>query len=347
MTQARLPGVRIAGIATCVPSQRFDNVADTTGFAAEEVRKVVGMAGVHSRRVADERTCSTDLCFAAADRLLRELECDRSTIDVMIMATQTPDYIMPSSACLLQQRLGLSTDCAAFDLNLGCSAYPYGLWLATSLLATSNHRRILLLNGETPTRYTDSADRSVALLFGDAGSATLLERPEADAGDEWSFVLHTDGAGSDDLIVRGGGFRDRFNADPRQHYVAMNGANVFSFTIRVVAPLIRDTLELAGVDKNDVDYVIFHQSNRFIMNHLIKKAALASERVPIILDRFGNCGGPSVPLTVTQGGLDRSAGRALRLMLLGYGVGLSWASALVTLPPEALLVHTQWPPDDS
>jgi len=347
MARARLPGARIAGIATCVPSHRFDNLVDTTEFAPDEVRKVVGMAGVASRRTAEAGTCSSDLCFAAAERLLTELDCDRSTIDVLIMATQTPDYVMPSTSCLLQQRLGLPTSCAAFDLNLGCSAYPYALWLATTLLSSSGYRRILVLNGETPTLYTDRADRSVALLFGDAGSATLLEAPvNGDATVDWSFVLHTDGSGYEDLIIRAGGFRDRFNADARQHCVAMNGSNVFNFTIRVIAPLIRDTLDLAGRAKEDIDYFVLHQSNRFIMNHLVKKVGLAPERVPIILENYGNTGGPSVPLAITQGGLERPADRALHLMLMGYGVGLSWASALITLEPRARLLHTEWPKND-
>jgi 3-oxoacyl-[acyl-carrier-protein] synthase-3 len=323
-----------------VPSRRFDNLTDTTEFAPDEVRKVVGMAGVTARRVADDSICSSDLCFGAADQLLNELDCDRSTIDVLIMATQTQDYLMPSTSCLLQQRLGLPMTCAAFDLNLGCSAYVYGLWLASSLLASSGARRILLLNGETPTRYADRGDRSVALLFGDAGSATLLEA--RDAGDDWSFVLHTDGSGYEDLIIRAGGFRDRFNPDSRQHSVAMNGSNVFNFTIRTIPPLIRDTLQIAGLEADAVDYYIFHQSNRFIMNHLVKKLGLPAERAPIILDQFGNTGGPSVPLTITQGALQRPADRALRLMLLGYGVGLSWGSALVDLDPAARLTHCEW-----
>src|SRR5512134_3140264 len=190
MARVRIAAPRIAGIATCVPARRFDNVADTTEFPPDEVRKVVGMAGVSARRVADEGMCSSDLCAAAAERLLQDLGCDRSTIDVLIMATQTPDYLMPSTSCLLQQRLGLPTTCAAFDINLGCSAYVYGLWLAASLLSSSAYRKVLLLNGETPTRYADQADRSVALLFGDAGSATLLERWEPGGRpDEWAFVL--------------------------------------------------------------------------------------------------------------------------------------------------------------
>lgn len=344
MAQARVRSPRVLGVSTCVPAHRFDNVADTNEFSPDEVRKVVGMAGVSARRVADSETCSTDLCFGAAENLLNELGHDRSTIDVLIMATQTPDYFMPSSSCLLQQRLGLSASCAAFDLNLGCSAYIYGLWLAASLLATSSYRSVLLLNGETPTRYADRADRSVALLFGDAGSATLLERrdPDGDVAD-WSFVLHTDGSGSEDLIIRGGGFRDRFSTDARQHYVAMNGSNVFNFTIRVIPPLIRDTLQLGGVTAEDIDYFVFHQSNRFIMNHLVKKLGLPTERAPIILEEFGNTGGPSVPLTITQGALTRPSDRSLRLMLLGYGVGLSWGSALLDFEPGACLLHGEWP----
>jgi 3-oxoacyl-[acyl-carrier-protein] synthase-3 len=342
MAQARIQAPLIRGIATCVPAHRFDNVADATEFSPDEVRKVVGMAGVAARRVVVGDTCSTDLCFCAADALLTELDFDRGTIDVLIMATQTPDYFMPSSSCLLQQRLGLPTTCAAFDLNLGCSAYVYGLWLAASLLASSSYRRILVLNGETPTRYADRADRSVALLFGDAGSATLLERREpGDGTADWSFVLHTDGAGCEDLIIRGGGFRDRFCSDARRHYVSMNGSNVFNFTIRVIPPLIRDTLELAGLAKEEVDYYVFHQSNRFIMNHLVKKIGVPPERVPFILQEFGNTGGPSVPLAITQGQLDRSPARALRLMLLGYGVGLSWGSALIDLVPGTRIVHTE------
>jgi 3-oxoacyl-[acyl-carrier-protein] synthase-3 len=274
--------------------------------------------------------------------LLRELDYDRQSIDTLIMVTQTQDYIMPSSSCLLQERLGLPQTCAAFDLNLGCSGYVYGLWLASSLLATGSATRVLLLNGETPTRYANKADRSVALLFGDAGSATVLEKgPDAESED-WAFVLHSDGSGADDLIVRGGGFRQRFPDDPKENFVAMNGSAVFNFTIRAVPALVRDTLELSGLPVQDVDYLVFHQSNRFIINHLVKKIGVEPEKVPIILGEFGNTGGPSVPLTVTQGGLVRPDDRSLRLMLLGYGVGLSWGSALVHLVPEAPLLHTEW-----
>ena len=172
--------------------------------------------------------------------------------------------------------------------------------------------------------------------------ATVLEKGADAEVEEWAFVLPTDGSGADDLIVRGGGFRQRFPDDPKENFVAMNGSAVFNFTIRSVPALVRDTLEVSGLPVQDVDYFIFHQSNRFIINHLVKKIGVEPEKVPVILGEFGNTGGPSVPLTVTQGGLARPEERSLRLMLLGYGVGLSWGSALVHLGPEAPLLHTEW-----
>jgi len=332
---------RIAGIGTCVPRRVFDNLRDATGFGEVEVRKVTGMAGVARRHVVDGATCTTDLCFGAAGVLFEALRVDPATIDALVLVTQTPDYIMPSSSCLLQQRLGLSKECAAFDVGLGCSGYVYGLWLAASMLAAPGLRRVLLLNGETPTLYADPADRSVSLLFGDAGSATILE-PGRDGG-RWHFVLRTDGAGRRDLIIEAGGFRDRFCGESRKHFVAMNGSNVFNFTLDVIPPLIEDTLRLSGRSAADIDYFILHQSNQFIMKHLIRKVGLAPDRVPLILGEFGNAGGPSVPLTMTQGRLVRPERRPASLMLLGYGVGLSWGSALVDLAPDAVLCHTEWP----
>jgi 3-oxoacyl-[acyl-carrier-protein] synthase-3 len=342
MAQSIISGVSIRGLATAVPGRRFNNLTDTTAFAKEEVRKVVAMAGVTERRIVDGQTCSTDLCYGAAESLLEATGWERGSIDGLIMVTQTPDYFMPSSSCLLHKRLGLGTQCAAFDLGLGCSGYIYGLWLAAMMLKSGGLRRVLLLHGETPTLYANENDRAVSLLFGDAGSATALERGDGAAGSDWYFALHTDGSGYDDLIIEGGGFRDRFCSDARSHYVKMNGANVFNFTISVLPPLIEDTLRLAGRALTDVDYFIFHQSNRFIIRHVMGKCALPADRVPIILDSYGNPGGPSVPLTVTQGLSPASRTHTLSLMLLGYGVGLSWGAALVPLEPGAVIRHVEW-----
>ncbi len=339
MASSTVAAPLVRGIVTCVPARTFDNTRDTTAFTRDEVRKVVAMAGVSERRIVDGRTCSSDLCYGAAVTLLDALGWERSSVEGLV--TQTPDYFMPSSSCLLQERLGLSTECAAYDLGLGCSGYVYGLWLAALMLQAGGLRRVLLLHGETPTLYADEADRSVSLLFGDAGSATALERQDTPDA-RWTFVLRTDGSGAEHLIVRGGGFRDRFCPDRRRHYVAMDGAEVFNFTIREVPPLIEDTLKAAGCSPDDVDYYVFHQSNRFIIRHLMTKCGMPADKVPMTLDRYGNTVGPSVPLTITRGIDLSAAGRPLRLLLLGYGVGLSWGSALVTLPPGLVRDHVEW-----
>jgi len=341
MAQCTIRGAAIRGVVSAVPSRRFDNFADAKGFSEDEVRKVVGMAGVKSRHMAGDSVCSSDLCQAAAEDLLARIGWERDSIDALIMVTQSPDYLLPSTACLLQSKLGLSTACAAFDVGLGCSGYPYGLYLGALMISGGGISRALVLHGETPARFADESDRSVSLLFGDAGSATALEAGGPGGEPSWAFVLHSDGSGFEDLIIPGGGFRDRFPEDRRRHCVSMNGANIFNFSIKRVPAIIQDTLALAGLGKDDIDYFILHQSNQFIMRHLAKKMGIAESRMPLTLGEFGNTGGPSIPLTMSQGDLTRPADRPLILMLVGYGVGLSWASALIRLGPEAVLGHRE------
>jgi 3-oxoacyl-[acyl-carrier-protein] synthase III len=329
---------RIRAVVSCVPPRRFDNLSGSTAFAPEEVQKVVRMAGVKTRYIADESITSGDLCVAAAREVLEKLQWAPGSVDGLILVTQSPDYFLPSTACIAHRELGLSDQCAAFDVGLGCSGYTYGLWLASMMLERQGFKRVLLLHGETPTRFSDRSDRAVALLFGDAGSATAMEQGE-DADSKWWFSLHTDGTGWEDLIIYGGGFRERFSEDPKRSFVRMNGANIFNFTIKRVPPMIEETLAAAGLPREQIDYFIFHQSNQFIMRHLVTKAGLPLEKVPITIGEYGSAGGPSVPLTIVQGQLTRPATRSLQMLLLAYGVGLSWGSALVQLPPDAMLSH--------
>lgn len=339
MSRSSIEGFRIAGVATCVPARVENNLADDLGFDPDEVRKVVQMAGVRERRVADPGVTSADLCFEAAEQLLQRLGWERESVTGLIFVTQSPDYFLPSTSCLVHQWLGLSDECAAFDVGLGCSGYPYGLYLAATMLRAGGHQRILMLHGETPSRFVAPDDQATRLLFSDAGSATALElAPAAPAG---HFCLHTDGSGHAGLIIRGGAFRDRTPADPRELFLRMDGAGIFNFTIKRVPPLIRAALELSGRSVEQVDAFLFHQSNRFIMKHLMKKCGLPEARVPMTIEDNGNCGGPSVAVTLTRT-LAAARERSQTLMMLGYGVGLSWGAAVVELDPQALLLHADY-----
>ena len=337
MSLSRIDGFRVAGVSTCVPPRAVDNMDCGKDYGADEVRKVVAMAGVQRRCVVDPGVTSADLCFEAAERLIAALGWDRESITGLILVTQSPDYFLPSSSCMVHKWMGLSAECAAFDVGLGCSGYPYGLYLAASMLRSGGQQRILMLHGETPSLFASPDDHATTLLFGDSGSATALESAGDDSPPGF-FCLRTDGAGCDGLIMRGGAFRDRDPTDPRERFVQMDGAGIFNFTLKRVPPLIRDTLEFAGLQVEDIDWFLFHQSNRFIMKHLVKKCGLPESRAPFVLERFGNSGGPSVALALTQG--VPTAGRGdVRVMMLGYGVGLSWGSAVVDIAQTAPLLH--------
>ena len=339
MSRSSIDGMRIAGVAGCVPPRKVSNLDASLGFDPGEVRKVVQMAGVRERHVVDEGVTAADLCFEAAQTLLDRLGWAPESVTGLIFVTQSPDYFLPSTACLVHEWLGLSDDCAAFDMGLGCSGYPYGLYLAATMLKGGGQQRILLLHGETPSRFVAPGDHATTLLFSDAGSATALEfSPGAPAS---HFNLHTDGSGHAGLIIRGGGFRDRTPIDARDLCLSMDGAGIFNFTIKRVPVLIRDALALSGKTVADIDSYVFHQSNQFIMKHLMKKAGLPEERVPITLADMGNCGGPSVPVTIARA-LPAQRDTTKTLMLLGYGVGLSWGAAVVELDAQAVLVHADY-----
>jgi 3-oxoacyl-[acyl-carrier-protein] synthase III len=336
MSKSQIPHSKIVGVSTVVPEQQVDNMDLHADFPAAELRKIVQMAGIRKRHISDGTICSSDLCLAAADNLLKKLNWLADSIDALIFVTQSPDYFLPSTASLLHRDLGLSHHCAAFDVGLGCSGYPYGLWLG-SMMLNFGHKRVLVLHGETPSLFTDPLDRGTHLLFGDAGSATALEYYEN--ATPCYFNLQSDGKGFDQLIIPAGGFRKPISDQERDYQLYMNGTGLFNFTLERVPPLIMDTLNQAALNTEQVDYYVFHQSNQFMMKHIAKKCNLAETSTPIILENFGNTGGVSVPLAITQALTAEKRAANCKLMLLGYGVGLSWASALVDLSADAVLIH--------
>jgi 3-oxoacyl-[acyl-carrier-protein] synthase-3 len=338
-------GIGILGIAAAVPSRRLDNLS---GAAApdgagdlDHARAVVEATGVQARRQAPPGMCGSDLCQAATARLLADLGRDRAGIDAVIFVSQTPDYRMPATAVLLQDRLGLRTDVPAFDVALGCSGYVYGLYLAFALVAGGGIGTVLLLNGETRTRAYSPRDRATGLLFGDAGAATLVGR--APACGTAHFSLHSDGSRGHLIGITAGGSRhpsspETLRERPRpdggfrsDDQGFLDGPGVFTFMISDVHDDIAALLRRSGTTAAELDQAILHQANRFALDHLRAKLGLTAEQVPLSLDEFGNTSGPSIPLTIVTRAAERLAGTTSRVLLSGFGVGLSWASAVLTL----------------
>jgi len=339
MTTAILEGAALKGVAICVPDRIFDNIKDSDNFDPQEVKKVVTIAGIKRRRIVDANTCSSDLCRQAGKQLLEGLNWSPESIDALIFVTQTPDYFLPSTASLLHRDLELPTSCAAFDVGLGCSGYPYALWLAAMMIQTGGAKRVLVMHGENTSLFTHAKDRATAMLFGDAGSASALEQ---EGDDQWGFSLHSDGQGYKDLIIPGRGFREPQPENDRDNYLHMNGASLFNFTIQEVPLLIQNTLNLMRKNIDDIDAFIFHQSNQFMMRHIAKQSGLPLEKTPMILADYGNAGGASVPMTLCQHYRDKKPNSTETAMLLGYGVGRSWGSALMTIHPDTVYLQSEY-----
>jgi len=312
-----LNGIRIAGVVACLPQQRFDNEFFVDYFSSEEILNVTKSSGVVYRHQVPQGITTADLCTQAASHLLDRLGWHPASLDGVVLMTQTPNQLLPATACRIHNRLGLSKHAFAFDVNLGCSAYPYGLWLAGSLMS-SGARRILLLAGDTISCILNPHDRATALLFGDAGSATAIEQQ---GDDSWSFLLGTDGSGADALQVLPGGF------------LSMDGSRVFEFTLTEVPQLVQSIDLLHGKGH---DHYLLHQANHLILQHIRRKCGINSEKFPINIDRFGNTSSATLPLLLTSNLRDELIVNRRQLALVGYGVGFSWAAASLPVGPIAV-----------
>jgi 3-oxoacyl-[acyl-carrier-protein] synthase-3 len=334
-------GVAVRGIASAVPARK-QTVEDLGRlFGAEEAEKIAQSTGVRVRRVARPEVCCSDLCFAAAESLLQSAQWPKESIDALLFVSQSFDYPLPATSCILQSRLGLPKTTAAFDVGLGCSGYVYGLWIAAGLIS-GGCRRVLLLAGDTSTRYLAPHDRSAVPLFGDAGTATLLERDERAT---MHFELGSDGSGSRHLVIPAGIASSRLphstetmirtkradGIERSDEDLFMNGAEIFTFTLREVPPLISAILKRAQWDKGAVDGFFFHQANKFMLEYLAKRMGLSPAKVPMVLEHYGNTSSASIPLAITHCARQQLEKQKMKLVLAGFGVGLSWAAAALEI----------------
>lgn len=336
--KATIRGARLAGIAAAVPA-RSQSVLDTEYATEAERRKFAETTGIHERRLALPGQCTSDLAAAAAERLLGELGWQRDTIDLLVLVTQTPDYVLPATGVTLQDRLGLAKGCAAWDMNLGCSGYTYGLASMAGLIAGMGVKRGLLLVGDTAAQgVLPSKQPSTPPIFSDAATATALEWSE-DAPPIFAD-LASDGSGADAIMQRVGGARNPYRPDTF-HYetnkdgvvvveneYGLDGLEVFNFSIREVPPAVGELLAYADASAEDVDAFVFHQANKVINDLLRKRLRLPEGKVPSTLARYGNTSSATIPLTIVSELRQRVRSEALNLLLCGFGVGLSWATVL-------------------
>lgn len=346
MAVSVVSGVRLAGLASAVPEAVRTLADDIAAFGALDANKISNSLGVRTRHVATNGICTSDLCLAAAERLFEALEWERASIDALVFVSQTPDYLLPATSCTLHGRLGLAKHCAALDINLGCSGYIYGLWVASQLMQGSSLQRVLLLVGDTISRIVSSEDRATAPVFGDAGTATALE--QATTAPPMAFELGTDGTGQQHLMVPAGAFRQPSTPRTAQRTARqdgnirsdadlyMDGAEIFTFTLREVPPMLRAVLATAQWTLEGVDAFIMHQANQFMLQHLAKRMRLATDKVVLTLEDFGNTSSASIPLAMTHALASSLTVQAQRLLLAGFGVGFSWGAAAVTCGPMVM-----------
>ena len=320
---SQFSGMKIDGIASCVPEKKVSNSDLESIFGEKNMRRFGKSTGILERRVVTNET-ALDLCIAAA----RELEkngSDFETIEAVIFVSQTPDYLLPASAIIAQDRLGIPRGVPAFDVGLGCSGYVYGMWLAASLISSGAVRSVLLLAGDTISKTTDSEDRSTRPIFGDAGTATIISA--SDVKDIWSFAMGSDGSGSNNIIIPNSLYRQKPLAEYHlgesaiDQKLYMDGQAVFNFTATVIPDLIFELLKTIKWDADDIDNMYLHQANDLILKTIARKTGVEMINVPSTLGLFGNTSCASIPLAMTTTHDVRSTENAL---LCGFGVGLSW-----------------------
>ncbi|OYQ37377.1 3-oxoacyl-ACP synthase [Niveispirillum lacus] len=340
MAQARINGIALRGIVSALPS-RVEDVADlATRFGADQAERIAAATGIRRRHIAADGQCMSDLAVPAARHLLDGLGWAGDNVDLLICVTQTPDHPLPATACLLQQRLGLSKQCASFDVGLGCSGYVYGLWLAASLLAGMGRGRALLIAGDTTSVTLDRADRSVAPLFGDAATATALEWNPG--GGLLTVDVGTDGTGGPYLIQPGGGARQ-----PDGPLLFMDGTQVFAFTLREVPKAISATLAAAACAMSDIDHVVLHQANEMMLKRLGAKIGAHTDQLVLAMADRGNTSSATIPLAMTDAlSASLTSGRR-RLLLCGFGVGWSWGTAIWDTGPALISQTLLVDPDGS
>jgi 3-oxoacyl-[acyl-carrier-protein] synthase-3 len=334
----------ISAIEYELPAGVLTNADLCEDFPDWAPEKIAEKTGIETRHIVADDETAADLAVRAAQKLFARRAIDPATIDFIILCTQSPDYFLPTSACLIQARLGIPTTAGAFDFNLGCSGFVYGLGLCKGLIETGQASRVLLLTADTYSKFMNRRDRSVRTIFGDAAAATLVEAQETPEA-IGPFDYGTDGRGAENLIVRTGGLRalkrggGEEECDDAGNWrstddLFMNGPEIFNFTLKSVPRTVQALLEKAGRSIDDVDAFVFHQANRYMLEHLRKKLKLDVAKFVIEMEHCGNTVSSTIPIALVHAVEHGQVRPGQLVMLVGFGVGYSWASCLIRWMPE-------------
>ncbi|WP_426584541.1 ketoacyl-ACP synthase III [Mucilaginibacter sp. R-33] len=328
----------IKAISYHLPQNQLTNADLSALFPEWGVEKIANKIGISTRHIAAEDEFASDMAIAAAQKLFSSHNINPTEIDFILYCTQSPDYFLPSTACIIQDKLGIPVKAGALDFNLGCSGYVYGLALAKGLIAAGIATNILLLTAETYSKFVHPKDKGNRTIFGDAAAATLISTEGfAAIGD---FELGTDGKGAENLMVKQGAIRypeksvdtvhDDYGNEQSPGNLYMNGPEIFAFTSKEIPALITDTLKKNRVRKDEIGQFILHQANRYMLEHLRKKMDIASENFYIYMAAIGNTVSSSVPIALDEAMKEKQVTPQTRWLLAGFGVGYSWAGTVIT-----------------
>jgi len=338
MAKLHFEEVCIKAIVTTVGDKKIkiEEEAENFGYDEKMVKRLKKRMGFNSRYVVSDKVCTSDLCCQSAEKIFEKFEKDK--VGALIFVTQTPDFKAPSTAIIMQDRLGLNRDIVAYDINLGCSGFINGLLNAYSLI-NSGLNSVLLCVGDVASSFSYYKDKNLTPLMGDAGSAILIEK----GAGEGDFLLFSDGSGYKHLIIPEGGCRNPFNENSlkakefedgtrRGIDMYMNGGEIFNFTLKVVPNMFEELLEFSKTSKEKVDYFVLHQANKYILQNIAKKLELSEDRLPMdTMTIYGNQNSASVPGTINGFLSDEFGAKRLKVLFAGFGIGLSWGACIVDI----------------
>lgn len=346
--KVKLNDVKISHIATCLPKNIVHMSEYEKFFSAKDIKRIMDSTGVESVHVADENFCASDYYAETAKKLMTESNLKPEDFDGIVMVFQTPDYTIPTAATIMQDRLGLPKSTVAFEINYGCTGYIYGLYQASLLISSGSCQRVLVFVGDTHVRTLHEEDRANRMILGDGFAVTIVER----GGDEFAFEIFSDGSGYKNLIIEAGGFRlpksektsePYIDAEGNTHwleYTFMDGMAIMNFSLKQVPPLIEDTLNFVGWEKNSVGLFALHQANELIVNFLRRRIKIEPERCPIMMKNVGNTAGSTIPLLLSNCHKNFSAKSLEKVLMCGFGVGLSVGTATVNL--SKTIIYDTW-----